>query len=142
MSLNEVDLKKLIVILFLNQTTSLLYLTKLLSDHSWYAAQMSSFPDIFEDVETFFLLTASSATPLMFEPSGVASYEPSVVSSSSAQPTPIPKVPDPSFQRNVEINVSDYHNLKMKPSGVISTIAASNDTPDVFTPKICPLSWT
>jgi hypothetical protein len=92
---------------------------RLLPVQSLYAAQMSSFPDIFEDVEAFFLLTSASfndwrrnqnhiritATPLMFDPSSVTSYETHAVTSSAALPTPIPTAPAPSFQRNVKINV-------------------------------------
>jgi hypothetical protein len=88
---------------------------KLISVQSWYAAQMSSFPDVFEDVDTCFLLTAASFhdwrrsqnhiritdTPLTFDPSPVTSYEPPVVSSSTTLPAPIPTAPVPSFQRNV-----------------------------------------
>jgi hypothetical protein len=86
---------------------------------------MSSFPDIFEDVETFFLLTAVSfnawqqsqnhiriaATPLMIDHSPFTAYEHTGVSSSSAAPTPIPTAPVPSLQRNVKINISDYPKI-------------------------------
>jgi hypothetical protein len=61
LSLDEVDFKET----YSNTVSESNYLSpllvkKLLSVQSWYAAQMSSFPDGFEDVDTFFLLTAAS----------------------------------------------------------------------------------
>jgi hypothetical protein len=157
MSLNEVDFKET----YSNTVSESKHLTpmlvkKHLSVQSWYAAHMSSFTDILVDVETFFLLTAISfndwrrsqnhipitATPLMFYPAPVTSYETPVVTSSEAMPTQIPTAPAPSFQRNVKINVSDYPKLKDE-SGwrtfncTLRTTAASHDTTDVLT-----LSWT
>ena len=159
MSLDEVDFKET----YSNTVSESNHLTpmlvkKLLSVQSWYAAQMSSFPDVFEDVDTFFLLTAASfndwrrsqnhiritATPLMFDPSPVTSYDPAVVSSSTALPAPTPTAPVPSFQRNVKINVADYPKLKDESqwrtfNRTLRTTAASHDTLDVLTPNFVPL---
>ena len=159
MSLTEVDFKET----YSNNVSESNYLTpmlvkKLLSVQSWYAAQMSSFPDVFEDVDTFFLLTAASfndwrrsqnhiritATPLMFDPSPVTSYDPAVVSSSTELPAPTPTAPVPSFQRNVKINVADYPKLKDESqwrtfNRTLRTTAASHDTLDILTPNFVPL---
>jgi hypothetical protein len=56
MSLDEVNFKET----SRNTVSESKYLTpitvkKLLAVQSWYAAQMSSFPDVYEDVDTFFL---------------------------------------------------------------------------------------
>jgi hypothetical protein len=86
MSLDEVDFKET----YNNTVSESNYLSpmlakKLLSFQSWYAAQISSFHDVFEDVDTFFVLIAGSfnhwrrsqshiritATPLRFDPSPV-----------------------------------------------------------------------
>jgi hypothetical protein len=102
MSLNELDFKEP----YCNTVSESIHLTpmlvkKLLSIQSEYAALISSFPDIFEYVDTRFLLAAASfndwqqrqnhirvtATPLMFDPSPVTSSAP-----------PIPRAPVLSFQ--------------------------------------------
>jgi hypothetical protein len=119
---------------------------------------MSSFPVVFEDVDSFFLLTAASfndwrqiqnhicitATFVTFDPSPVTSYEPPVVSSSATLPAPTPIAPAPSFQRNLNINVSDYPKLKDESqwrtfNRTLRTTAASHDTLDFLTPNFVPL---
>jgi hypothetical protein len=80
----------------------------------------------------------------MFDPSPVTSYEPPVVSSLVALPTPIPTAPAPSFHCNVKINVSDYPKLKDESrrhtfNRTLRTTAASHDTLDVLTPSFVPL---
>jgi hypothetical protein len=80
---------------------------------------------------------------LMFDPSPVTSYEPHVVTSSAAAPTPIPTAPAPSFQRHVKINVSDYPKLKDEFrwrtfNCTLRTTAACHDTLDVLTPNFVP----
>jgi hypothetical protein len=62
MSLDEVEFKET----YSNTVSESNYVLpmlvkKLLSVKSWYAAQMSSFPDVFEYVDNFFLLTAASS---------------------------------------------------------------------------------
>jgi hypothetical protein len=61
MSLSEIDLKETYSnTVSESNTLSPMLVKKLLSVQSWYAAQMTSFPDVFDDVDTFFLLTAAS----------------------------------------------------------------------------------
>jgi hypothetical protein len=157
MSLDVVDVKETYCnTVSESNSLSPMLVKRLLSVQSWYAAQMSSFPHVFED--TFFLLTASSfndwrqsqnhiritATLLTFDPSPVTSYKPPVVSSSATLPAPIPTAPVPSFQRNVKLTVSDYPKLKDESpwrnfNRTLRTAAACHDTLDVLTPNFVPL---
>jgi hypothetical protein len=80
----------------------------------------------------------------MFDPSPVTSYDPPVVSSSSAMTTPIPTAPAPYFQRNVKKHNADYPKLKGEAqwrtfNHALHTSAASHDTLDVLTPNVVPL---